>query len=343
MLVLVTGAAGFIGFHTARRLLVDGHTVIGLDSLNDYYDVRLKHSRLAILREFPQFTFVKMQLEDRAGIARIFSEHRFDRVIHLGAQAGVAYSMENPEVYATANLVGFLHILEGCRRNEVPHLVYASSSSVYGANTRMPFTVHDGVDHPLSLYGATKRANELMAHSYSHLYGVRASGLRFFTVYGEYGRPDMVFFLFTKAILEGRAIDVYNFGDMKRDFTYIDDVVESIVRVMDVIPSPDPGWSHDIADAATSMAPFRLYNVGNSEPVHLLEVIDLLEQAIGKKAIRNLLPIRPGDVPATYADASCLEGATTFKPSTHVREGIPKFVAWYLEHYAGGTAKIRAS
>jgi UDP-glucuronate 4-epimerase len=343
MLVLVTGAAGFIGFHTARRLLADGHTVVGLDNLSDYYDVRLKHARLALLKASPLFTFLRMGLEDRTGMARLFSDHRFDRVIHLGAQAGVAYSMENPEVYAAANLVGFLHVLEGCRRTNVPHLVYASSSSVYGANTRMPFTVHDGVDHPLSLYGATKRANEVMAHSYSHLYSLPVSGLRFFTVYGEFGRPDMVFFLFTKAILEGRPIDVYNFGDMKRDFTYIDDVVEAVVRVMDVIPPPDPSWSHDIADAATSMAPFRLYNVGNSEPVHLLEVIDLLEQSIGKKAIRNLLPIRPGDVPATYADASCLLKATGFKPETHVRDGIPKFVAWYIKHYAGGPAGALAS
>lgn len=341
MLILVTGAAGFVGFHTAQRLLAEGHTVVGLDSLNHYYDVRLKEARLERLREHAAFSFVRMQLQDRQGIADVFAARKFERVVHLAAQAGVAYSLDHPDAYVESNLVGFLNVLEGCRRASTPHLVYASSSSVYGGNTRMPFAETDSADHPLTLYGATKRANELMAHAYSHLFGLPTSGLRFFTVYGPWGRPDMVFFLFTRAILEGRPLDVYNFGAMQRDFTYVDDVVEAIVRVMDTIPERDPaGYGGDGAGAAPSpaesAAPYRVYNVGNHEPAQLMEVIALLEERLGKSASLNLLPMRAGDVPATFANADRLRAATGFAPATPLRDGIRRFVDWYLEFYGRG-------
>src|SRR6266566_2499516 len=312
MRILVTGAAGFIGFHVAKRLLDDGHEVIGLDSVNHYYDVRLKEARLAILQRQPAFEFVRAALSDPEAMNLLFDRSSFDRVIHLAAQAGVRYSLERPDAYIASNVLGFLRVLEECRYQKAPHLVYASSSSVYGASTQMPFSVRNGADHPLSMYGVTKRSNELMAHSYSYLFNLPTTGLRFFTVYGPWGRPDMVLFKFTKAILSGRPIDVFNNGHMKRDFTYVDDVVESVVRIMEVIPRPDPKWSSDRPDPSTSMAPFRLYNVGNHDPVELLEVIALLEVALGKKAKKNLLPMQPGDVPATYADVESLARATGF-------------------------------
>ncbi|HEV8265426.1 MAG TPA: NAD-dependent epimerase [Gemmatimonadales bacterium] len=333
MRILVTGAAGFIGFHVARRLLADGHDVVGLDSVNPYYDVRLKEARLAILQQQRAFEFVRAALADPEAMNQLFDRCVFDRVIHLAAQAGVRYSLERPDAYVASNVLGFLQVLEECRYRNVPHLVYASSSSVYGASTQMPFSVHHGADHPLSMYGATKRVNELMAHSYSYLFHLPTTGLRFFTVYGPWGRPDMVLFKFTKAILEGRAIDVFNNGHMKRDFTYIDDVVESVVRITNVIPTPDPQWSSDNPDPASSSAPFRLFNVGNHEPVELTEVIALLEEALSRKAILNLVPIQPGDVPATHADVGSLEKATGFAPRTPMREGVRRFVEWYREFY----------
>ncbi|HLG22050.1 MAG TPA: NAD-dependent epimerase [Candidatus Manganitrophaceae bacterium] len=329
----MTGAAGFIGYHLADRLLERGHSVIGLDNLNPYYDVQLKIDRLKQLEGKPAFRFVKADLSDRKALADLFQGNRFDRVLHLAAQAGVRYSLENPHVYIESNLVGFLHILEGCRHAQVPHLVYASSSSVYGANTRMPFSVHHNVDHPVSLYAATKKANELMAHSYSHLYRLPTTGLRFFTVYGPWGRPDMALFLFTKAILGGRPIDVYNQGRMQRDFTYIDDIVEGVLRAAERIPSPDPAWTGDAPDPATSAAPYRLYNIGNHSPVPLLTLIDLLEKKLGKKAERRLLPMQPGDVPATFADVNDLIEDVGFKPATPIDEGIGKFVDWYRNYY----------
>ena len=329
----MTGAAGFIGYHLADRLLERGHSVIGLDNLNPYYDVQLKIDRLKQLEGKPAFRFVKADLSDRKALADLFQGNRFDRVLHLAAQAGVRYSLENPHVYIESNLVGFLHILEGCRHAQVPHLVYASSSSVYGANTRMPFSVHHNVDHPVSLYAATKKANELMAHSYSHLYRLPTTGLRFFTVYGPWGRPDMALFLFTKAILGGRPIDVYNQGRMQRDFTYIDDIVEGVLRAAERIPSPDPAWTGDAPDPATSAAPYRLYNIGNHSPVPLLTLIDLLEKKLGKKAERRLLPMQPGDVPATFADVDDLIEDVGFKPATPIDEGIGKFVDWYRNYY----------
>src|SRR6266566_3778878 len=320
MRILVTGAAGFIGFHVARRLLDDGHEVVGLDCVNHYYDVRLKEGRLGLLGAYRNFEFVRSALNDPEAMNLLFDRSEFDRVIHLAAQAGVRYSLERPDAYIASNVLGFLQVLEECRYRKVPHLVYASSSSVYGASTRMPFSVSDHAAHPLSMYGVTKRANELMAHSYSYLFSLPTTGLRLFTVYGPWGRPDMVLFKFTKAILEGRPIDVFNNGHMKRDFTYVDDVVESIVRVMDLIATPDPQWSSDNPDPSGSVAPFRLYNVGNQEPVELLDVIALLEEALGKKAKKNLLPMQPGDVPATYADVESLEQATRFTPRTPMRE-----------------------
>lgn len=330
---LVTGCAGFIGFHFARRVLEQGDRVVGLDNLNEYYDVNLKLARLRQLQAHPGFHFVKLDLSDRAGIADLFRDTRFDRVVNLAGQAGVRYSLQDPHSYLEANLVGFGNILEGCRHQGVEHLVYASSSSVYGANTRIPFSVHGPADHPLSLYGATKRANELMAHSYAHLFGLPCTGLRFFTVYGPWGRPDMALFLFTKAILEDRAIDVFNHGDMSRDFTYVDDVIETIGRVVEKIPRPDPAWSGSDPDPSTSNAPHRIYNVGNSRPVQLMAFIRTLESVLGKTAKMNLLPLQPGDVPATYADVEDLVKDIGFKPDTPVEVGVRKFVAWYRDYY----------
>lgn len=333
MKYLVTGAAGFIGFHVSKRLLAAGEEVVGLDSLSDYYDVNLKMMRLKQLEAYDTFQFVKCDLADRDRISKLFQENPFDRVIHLAAQAGVRYSIENPHVYIDSNLVGTCHILEGCRAISVPHLVYASSSSVYGSNTRMPFSVHDNVDHPVSLYAATKKANELMAHTYSHLFRIPTTGLRFFTVYGPWGRPDMALFLFTKAILEDKPIDVFNFGKMRRDFTYIDDIVEGILRVCENIPQANPDWTGDDPDPATSAAPYKIYNIGNNNPVELLDMISALEDALGKKAERNLKPIQPGDVPATYANVDDLINDVGFKPETPITVGIDKFVAWYKDYY----------
>ncbi len=336
MKLLVTGAAGFIGYHVAERLIARGDQVIGLDNLNDYYDVRLKEARLARLTGRAGFEFHRLNLADRDGIERLFANARPQRVIHLAAQAGVRYSLTNPRAYIDSNLVGFTNILEGCRHNGIEHLVYASSSSVYGANTRMPFSVHQNVDHPLSLYAATKKANELMAHTYSHLYGLPTTGLRFFTVYGPWGRPDMALFLFTKAILEGRPIDVFNEGRMRRDFTYIDDIVEGVVRVVDRVATPNPAWSGDAPDPGTSAAPYRLYNIGNNNPVELLRLIELLEQALGRAAQKRMLPMQPGDVPATYADVDDLMRDVGFRPATSIEEGVRRFVAWYRSFYAMG-------
>lgn len=331
--ILVTGAAGFIGFHLSKRLLDRGDEVIGLDSVNDYYDVNLKKARLAQLEGRAGFRFVKMGLEDREGIARLFKDEKFDKVINLAAQAGVRYSLINPHAYIDSNIVGFTNILEGCRHNGVKHLVFASSSSVYGANTKMPFSVHDNVDHPVSLYAATKKANELMAHTYSHLYKLPTTGLRFFTVYGPWGRPDMALFLFTKAILEDRPIDVFNNGKMRRDFTYIDDIVEGVIRVTDNVAQPNPNWSGDEPDPGTSYAPYRNYNIGNNSPVELMRFIEVIEDAVGKKAKKNLLPLQPGDVPATYADVDDLINDVGFKPATSIEDGVKRFVEWYKDYY----------
>ncbi|MBK9137214.1 MAG: NAD-dependent epimerase [Verrucomicrobia bacterium] len=333
MKVLVTGVAGFIGSYVAGRLLDHGDEVVGLDNLNDYYDVRLKEARLARLAGRKGFTFQRLNLADRAGIEQLFAERRPLRVIHLAAQAGVRYSLTNPHAYLESNLTGFLHILEGCRHHGVEHLVYASSSSVYGANTRMPFSVHHNVDHPLSLYAASKKANELMAHTYSHLYGLPTTGLRFFTVYGPWGRPDMALFLFTKAIIEGKPIDVFNEGRMRRDFTYVDDIVEGVLRVSARVPTGDLQWRGDQPDPGTSRAPYRLYNIGNNSPVELMYLIETLERALGKQAIKRMLPMQPGDVPATYADVDDLARDVGFKPATPIEEGVRRFVAWYREFY----------
>ncbi len=330
---LVTGAAGFIGFHLSRRLLERGDSVIGIDNLNAYYDVNLKKARLCKLEEIPGFTFHKLDLVDREGVNRLFAENNFDYVVNMAAQAGVRYSLVNPHAYIDCNIVGFLNILEGCRHNDIKHLVYASSSSVYGANTNMPFSVHHNVDHPVSLYAATKKSNELMAHTYSSLYKLPCTGLRFFTVYGPLGRPDMALFLFTRAILENKPIDVYNHGRMKRDFTYIDDIVEGVIRVSDKVPEPNPGWNGDKPDSATSYAPYKLYNIGNNNPVELMKFIEVLEDCVGKQADKNLLPIQPGDVPETYADVDDLVNDVGFKPATSIEEGINKFVEWYNEYY----------
>jgi UDP-glucuronate 4-epimerase len=333
MKVLITGAAGFIGSGLALRLLERGDQVIGVDNLNDYYDVALKEARLARTLAYPGFVDVRADIEDGERMQALFAAHRPDRVVNLAAQAGVRYSIEDPMAYVRTNLVGFANILEGCRHTGVEHLVYASSSSVYGLNTRMPFSVHDNVDHPASLYAASKKANELMAHTYSHLYGVPATGLRFFTVYGPWGRPDMALFKFTRAILAGEPIDVFNYGRHRRDFTYIDDIVEGVIRVLDRIPEGNPEWSGDQPDPATARAPYRLYNIGNQRPVELTEYIGVLEQCLGKKAEMNLLPLQPGDVPDTYADVGDLVADTGYRPATPVAEGIARFVAWYREFY----------
>ncbi len=333
MKILLTGAAGFIGMTTALRLLARGDEVVGLDNLNDYYDVSLKQNRLNRLLPHPGFRFVKLDVADRAGMADLFVAEKFDRVIHLAAQAGVRYSLQNPHAYIESNIVGFTNVLEGCRHARVQHLVYASSSSVYGGNTKMPFSEHDSVDHPVSLYAATKKANELMAHTYSHLYGLPTTGLRFFTVYGPWGRPDMALFLFTKAILEGRAIDVFNHGKMQRDFTYVDDIVEGVVRVLDRIASPNAAYDASRADPATSNAPYRVFNIGNNNPVPLLDFIGCIENALGKKAEKNLLPLQDGDVPETYANTDALNEWVGFVPGTSIEQGIGRFVAWYREYY----------
>jgi len=331
--ILVTGAAGFIGFHLSKKLLAKGVEVVGLDNLNDYYDVNLKHARLKQLEETPGFRFVRMDLADREGLADLFRTEGFDSVVNLAAQAGVRYSLENPYAYIDSNVSGFINILEGCRHNKIKHLVYASSSSVYGANTAMPFSVHDNVDHPVSLYAATKKANELMAHTYSSLYGLPTTGLRFFTVYGPWGRPDMALFLFTKAILEGRPIDVFNYGKMRRDFTFVDDIVEGIVRVLDHVPAGNPAWNGESPDPGTSYAPYKIYNIGNNNPVELLRFIEVLETALGQTAQKNLLPIQAGDVPATYADVDDLMRDVGFRPETSIEEGIARFVKWYRSFY----------
>jgi UDP-glucuronate 4-epimerase len=333
---LVTGVAGFIGFHTARALLARGDTVVGLDNVNSYYDPTLKEARLALLADRPGFSFVRADLADRAAMDALFAAHRFDRVIHLAAQAGVRYSLTNPHAYVDSNLVGFIHILEGCRHHGVPHLTYASSSSVYGANTTMPFSVHQNVDHPLSLYAATKKANELMAHTYSHLYALPTTGLRFFTVYGPWGRPDMAMFLFTKAILEGKPIEVFNHGQMQRDFTYIDDIVEGVIRTSDRIAAPNPDWRSDAPDPGTSKAPWRVYNIGNNNPVELMHLIATIESQLGRQATKVMLPMQPGDVPATYADVQDLVADVGFSPSTPIAVGVSRFVSWYREYYRIG-------
>jgi len=331
--ILVTGAAGFIGFHSSLRLLERGDEVVGLDNLNDYYDVNLKYARLEQLKVFPNFHFVQMDLADREKMPQLFAEEKFDRVLNLAAQAGVRYSLKNPHSYVDSNLVGFVNILEGCRHNNVEHLTYASSSSVYGLNTTMPFSIHHNVDHPVSLYAASKKANELMAHTYSHLYDLPTTGLRFFTVYGPWGRPDMALFLFTKAILEGKPIDVFNYGKMKRDFTYIDDIVEGVIRVLDNIAVPNANWKGDVPDPGTSCAPYKLYNIGNNNPVELMDYIGAIESALGMTAEKNMLPIQLGDVPATYADVADLVADVGFKPETSVQEGIARFVDWYRLYY----------
>jgi UDP-glucuronate 4-epimerase len=333
MRVLVTGAAGFIGNETARVLLERGDEVVGIDNLNDYYDPALKQARLARLDGHNRFSFERLDLADRDGMARLFAESGFQRVVHLGAQAGVRFSIENPQAYLDSNLAGFGHVLEGCRRNGVEHLVYASSSSVYGANTRTPFRVEDNTDHPVSLYAATKKANEGMAHAYSHLYGLPTTGLRFFTVYGPWGRPDMAPMIFTRKILAGEPIEVFNEGKHERDFTYVDDIVEGVVRVLDQIAAPDPAWSSDEPGPATSSAPWRLYNIGNSAPVPLMEFIATIEQAVGKKAVMQMKPRQPGDVLRTAADVSALEAAVGFRPHTPLADGIGRMVRWYRDFY----------
>ena len=333
--ILVTGSAGFIGFHTAKRLMERGDAVVGMDNLNDYYDVALKRDRLHVLETHPDsgnFRFEKLDLSHRDGMQSLFERHAFDRVIHLAAQAGVRYSLENPHAYVESNLVGFVNILECCRHHGIQHLTYASSSSVYGANTMMPFSVHHNVDHPVSLYAATKKSNELLAHAYSHLYGLPTTGLRFFTVYGPWGRPDMALFKFVKAILDDQPIDVYNFGKMKRDFTYIDDIVEGVIRTNDRVAVVNPDWSGDSPDPGTSDAPYRIYNIGNNQPTELLYLIEVIENLLGKKAKKNLLPMQPGDVPETYAEVRDLADDTGFAPKTPIEEGVKRFVEWFLSY-----------
>jgi UDP-glucuronate 4-epimerase len=331
--VLVTGAAGFIGFHTAQALLARGDEVVGLDNLNPYYDPGLKEARLAILQTFPAFRFRRLELADRAGMDGLFRRERFTRVVHLAAQAGVRYSTENPHLYVESNITGFLHVIEGCRDHGVEHLVYASTSSVYGANTRMPFIETQNVDHPLTLYAASKKANELMAHSYSSLYGLPTTGLRFFTVYGPWGRPDMALFLFTKNILAGQPIDVYNFGQHQRDFTYVDDIVQGVLGVLDQAATPDPAWDPATPNPCTSSAPYRIYNIGNQRPVPLLRYIEVLEECLGRRADKNLLPLQLGDVPDTWADVEALVRDVGYRPATAVETGVRRFVEWYLDYY----------
>jgi len=333
MKILVTGAAGFIGFFTAKKLAERGETVIGLDNFNDYYDVGLKESRAAILDGCDNFRMERIDLADREAMDALFAKEGFDKVVHLAAQAGVRYSMENPHSYIDSNIVGTLHVLEGCRHHEVEHLVYASSSSVYGANSAMPFSVHQNVDHPLALYGATKKANELMAHTYSNLYGLPTTGLRFFTVYGPFGRPDMALFLFTKNIIEGRPIDVFNYGKHRRDFTYVDDIVEGVVRTMDHTAEPNDDWDPAHPDPGTSRAPYRIYNIGNQQPIELMHYIELIEDCVGRKADKNLLPMQPGDVPDTWADTADLARDVGYQPSTPVEVGVRNFVDWYLDYF----------
>ncbi len=333
MKILVTGAAGFIGMTTTLRLLARGDEVVGLDNLNDYYDVQLKRDRLARLSPHAGFRFAELDVADRPGMEALFARERFDRVIHLAAQAGVRYSLQNPHAYVDSNLVGFMNILEGCRHSKVAHLAYASSSSVYGGNTHMPFSVHDSVDHPVSMYAATKKANELMAHTYSHLFGLPTTGLRFFTVYGPWGRPDMALFLFTKAILEGRPIDVFNHGRMQRDFTYVDDIVEGVIRVTDKVATPDAGYNAQRPDPATSAAPYRVFNIGNHQPVPLMDFIACIERTLGRTAEKNFLPLQDGDVPATYADVDALTDWVGFAPRTSIDDGIGRFVEWYRAYY----------
>ena len=330
---LVTGAAGFIGFHVSQRLLAAGHQVVGIDNLNDYYDVSLKQARLDQILPHPAFTFIKMDLADRQAISSLFEQHAFERVIHLAAQAGVRYSIDNPHAYADANLIGHLNILEGCRHHKIGHLLYASSSSVYGLNRKMPFSTDDTVDHPVSLYAATKKANELMSHTYSHLYQLPTTGLRFFTVYGPWGRPDMALFKFTRAMLAGEAIDVYNRGEMTRDFTYIDDIAEAIVRLQAVVPQPDSAWSVEHGSPASSSAPYRVYNIGNSQPTRLMTYIESLEKALSIEAVKNMLPMQPGDVLGTSADTQPLYDAINFRPQTSVEQGVQQFVDWYRDFY----------
>jgi UDP-glucuronate 4-epimerase len=331
--VLVTGAAGFIGFHLSRKLCSLGITVIGIDNLNDYYEVSLKRARLELLKSNPNFLFHQIDLHDKKAVDDLFSTHQIDYVVNLAAQAGVRYSIVNPYAYLESNITGFLNILEACRHHPVKHLVYASSSSVYGANRKMPFSVHDNVDHPLALYAVTKKSNELMAHSYSHLYNIPTTGLRFFTVYGPWGRPDMALFLFTKAILEGKPIDVFNHGKMKRDFTYVDDIAEGIVRLLPVIRKGNPSWDSMHPDPATSFAPYKIYNIGNNQPVELSHFIEVLESKLGRKAVKNFLPMQDGDVPETYADIEDLTKDVGFRPSTSIDTGIGQFVEWYLSYY----------
>jgi UDP-glucuronate 4-epimerase len=331
--ILVTGAAGFIGFHVAQRLLSDGHEVVGLDIVNNYYDPRIKDARLGILKRYTNFSFVKSDLADREAMQALFQRHRFPAVVHLAAQAGVRYSLQNPHAYADANIEGFLNVLEGCRHNNCKHLLFASSSSVYGANTKLPFSVRDSVDHPISLYAASKKANELMAHAYSHLYRIPATGLRFFTVYGPWGRPDMAMFIFAKAILAGQPIKLFNHGNMQRDFTYVDDVVEAIVRLIDCPPQGNPAWSGDKPDPASSAAPWKIYNIGNNRPEQLMHVVAALEKEFGRTAIKEMLPMQPGDVPATYADIEDLARDVGFRPSTTIEDGIARFANWFREYH----------
>ncbi len=333
--VLITGAAGFIGFHLADLLCRKGYHVIGVDNVNDYYDVKLKEDRVKVLTTHQSFEFRKIDISQRESVEALFKQHQFTYVVNLAAQAGVRYSLQHPHAYIDSNVVGFLNILEGCRHNGVKHFVYASSSSVYGANKKMPFSIHDNVDHPLSLYAATKKANELMAHSYSSLYGLPTTGLRFFSAYGPYGRPDMALFVFTKAILEGKPIDVYNDGNMKRDFTYVDDITESIERLLHKVPVANPNWNYLEPDPATSYAPYRVFNIGNNDPVELSQFIDHIERELGRKAIRNNMPMQEGDVPQSYADVKDLFDEIDFKPATSIEMGVRKFVSWYLEYYHG--------